>query len=464
MTLAARAVSKSFGLVRALDDVSAEFLPGEIHAVLGENGAGKSTLMNVLSGAIKPDSGHVELAAGASIGMVHQHFMLVPEFSVAENLMLATPHRTPRLNRAFEVEKPLNVARELGWELDPGARTGDLPVGVQQRLEIVKVLATGADVLIFDEPTAVLSPDEVEDLFRVLRDLKAQGRTILLIAHKLAEVLAIADRVTVLRKGRFVATAPREGLDATQLATWMVGELPPELAAPKPIDAPAALLVSNLLVKGDRGETAVDGLSFDVRKGEILGIGGVDGNGQVELAEALAGVRESQGSVELKESGLVAYIPQDRHRDGLALSMSILDNFLIEARRQPGFQKGLLLDLHALKDWADRLVDECQIKLGSLSDPIRSLSGGNQQKVVVSRSLDHRPALVVAMNPSRGLDVRATFDVHQALNRMAQQGVPVVLISTDLDELAALAHRTVYLSRGRLSADSSAESLVGGSA
>jgi ABC-type uncharacterized transport system ATPase subunit len=463
LLLEAVSIVKRFGPLTALDQVSASFRQGEIHAVLGENGAGKSTLMNILSGTLEPDAGEVRLAKGASIGMVHQHFMLVPEFSVAENLELGSQRGFWKGEQA--TQKALAIAEDLGWAFDPTARTGDLPVGVQQRIEILKALITDAPILVFDEPTAVLGPAEVDDLFRVLRDLRGQGRAVILIAHKLSEILAIADRITVLRRGKLVASALRQDVEARTLAEWMVGEWPELESQSFEVLPGESLVVSQLSAKGDRGETAVDHVDFSVQPGEIMGIGGVDGNGQVELAESLAGIRPHSGSVRLgsDEVNRVAYIPQDRQRDGLALSMSIAENFAIAGHRLSRFRKGWVLDRTGLRRWANELIDRFSIKAGSLDDPIRSLSGGNQQKVVVSRSLELEPQAIVAVNPTRGLDVRATADVHAALRSQAAKGIPIVLISTDLDELAAVASRTAFLSKGRLSHDASAESLVGGS-
>lgn len=444
--------------------------------MLGENGAGKSTLMSVIAGFVAPDAGNGELkgsplpfgkpfeARRRGIAMVHQHFALVPAFSVAENLSLARLRGVWRRHRPERDASPaLELAKELGWAIDPSAPTDDLPVGVQQRIEILKALSSDADVVIFDEPTAVLTPDEVEDLFRVIRALKEHGRVIILIAHKLSEVMAIADRVTVLRRGKFVATAEIAAVDADQLATWMVGEVPavrrPETRAFEP-----GLSLTDVHVRGNRGEHAVRGVTFAVGHGEILGIGGVDGNGQVELAEALARVRPAAaGSIYLAgldiEEANIAYIPQDRQADGLALSMSIRDNLLIAGHRRPELTFGPFLRTRRIRQWADDLVGRFQIKVGSVRDPVSSLSGGNQQKVVVARSLDQVPDMLVAVNPTRGLDVLATDYVHSQIIAAASAGAVVVLFSTDLDELAALAHRTVFLSRGMLT-----DHLVGGAA
>lgn len=503
-----RSVTKTYGALTALQDVSTRFQPGEIHAVLGENGAGKSTLMHVMSGFTRPDSGEVLLdnqpiplgnpfeCKRRGISMVHQHFTLVPAFTVQENLALSQLTSQGPLDQNTAAQPALDLARKLGWTLDPDAITAQLPVGVQQRLEIVKSLAGESKVAIFDEPTAVLTPTEVEELFRVLRELKDQGRIVILIAHKLQEVMAIADRVTVLRRGKKVAESPLtnspphpltnsspspQGLNAPtpqrlkappqtpkyhntvtprQLAEWMVGDLPERLTPnAERLPQTPTLQAQDLTAQGDRGEPALRGITFTLHKGEILGFGGVDGNGQVELAEVLAQIRPHQGQLEWlgAQDPKIAYIPQDRQTDGLALPMSIEDNLLITQANQ-----GLWLNPTKSKTWADRLIDQFQIKAGSSRDKVASLSGGNQQKVVVARSLDQTPDLLIAVNPTRGLDVRATDYVHRQILAARDKGAAVVLISTDLDELAALATRTLFLSRGQIAEGQGPQALLGG--
>ncbi len=470
IVLAAESLSKSFGPVQALDRVSCSFQGGEIHAVLGENGAGKSTLMNLLGGMTRPDAGRIVVdghpaqfrapfeARAAGIEMVHQHFMLVPRFTVAENLLLGRLAGTA--NRAAaqcQVDHALEFAAQVGWQIPLDTQTGSLSVGLQQRIEILKALAGDARCIILDEPTAVLSPDEVEELFRLLRRLREEGRSIILIAHKLSEVLAVADRTTVLRHGKWVASAPRDDVDAAQLAQWMVGTAPESVTPLPPATGPVALAVRDLHIRGDRGEAAVRGLSFEVRQNEIFGIGGVDGNGQVQLAEAIVGLRPiDRGTINLPSHQRPGYIPQDRQSEGLALSMSIADNLLA------GHWGGWILAAGPARERAERLVERYRIKIGSLGDPVSSLSGGNQQKVVVARTLETRPEVIVALNPTRGLDLRATHSVHEALLDCARQGAAVVLISTDLDELAAIASRTAIMSEGRFADDELAQSMLGG--
>lgn len=461
--------SKRYGSVVALDSFSAEFAPGEIHAILGENGAGKSTLMGILSGFVMPSAGTVELDDRAiplgrafdckrlGIEMIHQHFTLVPEFTVAENLALARLDGLFERSRIMERARPsLEAAARLGWALEPTTKARNLSVGSQQRLEILKALGGNARVLILDEPTAVLSPDEVLDLFRVLRALRDEGRTIVLIAHKLSEVLAVADRVTVLRRGKFVATAPRSQVDETILAQWMVGEMP-VVVTREEAQTRAGFSARDLMVKGERGEIAVQGVSFEIRRGEVLGIGGVDGNGQIELGEAVAGIRPYEGEVAWQGEALrVGYIPQDRQIDGLALEMSVEENLMI------GTKLPLVLRPGQIREWARGLIDRFEIRTSGPTQRVGDLSGGNQQKVVVSRTLSAAPNLIVAVNPTRGLDIRAARFVHDRLRDACREGAAILLISTDLDELAELADRTLFISRGHLSSGTGPSAVVGG--
>jgi len=476
-------IVKRFGTLTALENVSASFRPGEIHAVLGENGAGKSTLMGILSGFVVPDSGTVMLNGNPvpvgrpfdckrlGIEMIHQHFTLVSEFTIAENFALS---RLPGLMSSSEVsaraEPSLAAATRLGWELEPGRRVSSLSVGAQQRIEILKALGGDAQVIIFDEPTAVLSPDEVEDLFRVLRQLKTDGHVVILIAHKLSEVLSIADHVTVLRRGKWIASAPIAEVDERKLAEWMVGELPPPLPERKGTKLVPGLVGQDLTVLGDRGEAAIKNCSFEIKRGEILGIGGVDGNGQLELAEALVAVRPVAGALSFAgkqvnaEEMRISYVPQDRQHDGLAMGMTIEENLLITGHRKPMLRKGPFLNFRALHQWANELVKRFSVKANSPADRVAGLSGGNQQKVVVSRALDEQPDLLVVVNPTRGLDIRATEYVHSKIQEARDAGAAVALFSTDLDEIYTLADRVMFLSRGELIADTGAESLLGAKA
>jgi ABC-type uncharacterized transport system ATPase subunit len=481
-TLRVENVSKRFGTLVALDDVSVNFQSGEIHAVLGENGAGKSTLMNALSGFVKPDRGKILLngepiplglafaCKRIGIEMIHQHFTLVPAFTVQENLALARLGRLASTADAKKLSKPaIDASEALGWPLVPQVRTGQLPVGIQQRVEILKAISGHADVLIFDEPTAVLSPDEVNDLFRVLRRLKEEGKCVILIAHKLSEVLGIADRVTVLRRGMVVASALRADVDAPTLANWMVGEMPPRTVRGTAYQMEGGLQAERLTILGDRREIAVREASFEVRRGEILGFGGVDGNGQVELAECLAQVRPAlsgsqkwSGKEASNKLPRIGYVPQDRQVDGLALRMTLQDNMLVSGMDRHELWIGPFVKLKAVARWANSLIKRYSIKAASANDLAGSLSGGNQQKVVVSRTLDNAPSLLVVVNPGRGLDIKATEYVYDMILAARDNGAAVALFSTDLDELYKLSDRVLFMVGGELVEDSGAASMVGG--
>ena len=431
--LSAKGISVSFGPLKALDGISLDFLPGEVHAVVGENGAGKSTLMNVLAGFLAPSSGVVSLGGrrllnnavdhrNCGIEMVHQHFRLVPAFSVKENLRLGLM----RAERTFEdVQK---IAAELKWDIPFDSLVSDLGVGQKQRVEILKALASSPKVVIFDEPTAVLNEDEVSGLLRSMQEFAQKGLVVLLIAHKLAEVFSVADRISVLKDGTLSGSFRTQNVSPGEISELMVGSQD-SFPVPVHFDKSSRFYCKNLTVGGN---CPIDNLNFDVGFGEVLGIGGVDGNGQVELAEALAQVRTSEG--ETTAVSTIGYVPQDRQADGLALSMSIDENIEIAQVSLTGSG--------AIKDY--------EIKARSPKALLKSLSGGNQQKVVLARELSKNPELLIAVNPTRGLDVRASSFVLSQIRKIAEQGAAVVLISTDRDELAAVANRTLYLSRGRL--------------
>ncbi len=460
--LKAICVSHRFKAVHALKNVSLDFFAGEIHAVLGENGAGKSTLMSVLSGFLKPDAGSIVLNGEiAPIGkahlmkklgvqLVHQHFMFVPSFTIKENFALANLNDLRgRLDVDFESKKAILEGQRLGWKINGDLVAGDLSVGVQQRIEILKALAAKSDVLILDEPTAVLSEEEVEGLFSVLRALKTEGKAVILIAHKLAEIMSVADRVTVLRRGEVVKSALITETSKPELLYAMVGDIVSQTKMAPVQKGEVLASVKDIVVYGDRGERAVNELSLEVRSGEILGIGGVDGNGQVELAEALALVRKVEsGLVSVPER--LAYIPQDRQSDGLALDMSIYENTLMGQLNNKRFYWGPFLIWPRIRKETAKLIKNYDVKIGSFEDPIRTLSGGNQQKIVVARSLEMDPDLIIAVNPTRGLDAKATAFVWETLKSASSSGVGIVLLSTDRDEISAVADRTSYLSRGKL--------------
>ena len=494
--LAMRGIRKRYGATVALNGVDFEAQAGQIHALLGENGAGKSTLMQILAGLTGPNSGQIRLngtevaldspreARRRGIAMVHQHFTLVPAFTVAENLALDRPASGFGLYAARAAAQPaLARAESLGWKFDPAARVSDLSVGAQQRIEIVKALATDANLLIFDEPTAVLSPPEIDELFRVLRTLKGEGKAVILIAHKLAEILAVADVVTVLRRGVRVAHLPVANTDAQRLASLMVGEAgvgfrgsgvgntgnrntgngeqgtgEAHSPMPEPRTPKSSFSAVNLFVRGDRGERAIADLTLEARPGEIFGIGGVDGNGQAELAEALVGLRPIAGGKMTWNDGefqpgiapTTGYIPQDRRRAGLAVTMSIEENLLLEAARKPAYRVGPFLKRRALRTLAADLIQEFDIRTPSALLPASALSGGNQQKIVIARALYSKPDWIVAMNPTRGLDIGAMRFAHEQLRIARERGAAILLISTDLDEIFALSDRAGILSQGRL--------------
>lgn len=484
--LGVRGVRKRFGAVQALDGVDLELRAGEIHAVLGENGAGKSTLMHVLDGVYRPDSGDILLdgrvvrfsspraARRAGIGMVHQHFALVDALSVEENLALSlSPPPAWRLDRQEVRNAAQKLAAEVGLDLPPPSTlVRDLPVGARQRLEVLKALAGAGRVLILDEPTAVLTPQEVGQLFTMLRRLRGQGRLIILITHKLSEVLEVADRVTVMRHGRVAGTWNTNAVSATDLAEKMIGTpaslhdpTTPRSQALKPSSpqAPPALAIDNLSLRDD-GVAQLDQIHLVVQRGEILGIAGVDGNGQRELFDVLAGSRAAQegtirvGDMELNDftpaaalaSG-IGLIPPDRHREGLVLGMSVAENLLLHRRALQRFSRHGLLQRDAAWRHVQELVQRYRIQCAGLDLPVRDLSGGNQQRIIVARELAEQPTVLVTVNPTRGLDFAATRAVADALREVAANGCGVLLISTDLDEVLDLADRVAVLYRGRLS-------------
>jgi len=476
--LAVRGISKRFGNTQALDDVSLEFRGGEIHAVLGENGAGKSTLMHILAGIYRPDAGTVLLegwpavfnspreARRAGIGMVHQHFTLVETLTVAENLTLSLPQQSGwRYAAAAAGAEARALAERVGLDLSPPELTvAELPVGARQRIEILKALAHAARVLILDEPTAVLTPQEVRKLFVMLRELRAQGRLIIFITHKLREVREIADRVTIMRRGRVVGTFTPALLSESEMAERMIGDVVPVRPyRTERAKGDVVLNVTQLSAHDDRDLPALLDASFAVRAGEVFGIAGVDGNGQRELFEVLAGLRPpSGGTVSVRGSPVtdftprallaagIGHIPPDRQHDGLVLPMTVQENFLLSRILLDRCSRRGLLNARAGRRFSAEVARSYDVR-ADLDAPARSLSGGNQQRVVVARALAQEPAVLVAANPSRGLDVAAARAVAEAVHDSARRGCAVVLISTDLDEVLDLSDRVAVLSRGRLS-------------
>ncbi len=478
-----RGITKRFPGVLANDAVDFEAAPGEVHALLGENGAGKSTLSNILIGLYQPDEGEISLygkpvgfgspsdAIDAGIAMVHQHFRLVSPFTVAENILLGEHRAEARsfVLRPRRIESSVtHIGDRYGIAIDPRARVWQLSVGEQQRVEILKALYREARILILDEPTAVLTPQEANALFSTLRAMASDGRTVVFISHKLHEVKAVADRVTVLRAGRRVATISAGEATTRELAAMMVGrevELARRVERERPPRDDPALEVESLEAEGDRGEAAVRGVSLTVRAGEILGIAGVAGNGQRELAEAVTGMRPARGRVRVtgKELRLgdpraaieagIAHVPEDRLGTGVAPSLSISANSALKSYRGRDLSRGPLLRRRVIRERAVELIHRYGVATPGPDLPARDLSGGNLQKLVLGREFGGSPRVLVAASPTRGLDVGAIETVHAYLRQAAADGVAIVLISEDLDEILALADRIVAIYEGRLTAE-----------
>jgi ABC-type uncharacterized transport system ATPase subunit len=472
-----RGIVKTYGALRANDGVDLTVAWGEVHALLGENGAGKTTLMNVVYGLTGPDAGEILFdgrpvevsgptdAIRLGIGMVHQHFMLIPRLTVAENVVLGreTSHRgVMDLDEARREVAAL--AAQHGLEVDAGARVSDLSVGLQQRVEIMKALYRGARLLVLDEPTAVLTPQEAERLFEVVHQLTAAGSAVIFITHKLGEVMAVADRITVMRRGRVVATTSPAESSPADLASLMVGR-PVLLRVEKGPAHPGepALRLEGLTVEDDRHGIAVDGVNLDVRAGEIVGVAGVEGNGQDQLIEAILGLRHPSaghvllGARDITHHGThrvltegVGHIPADRHAMGAILELTVADNLVLTEYDRPPFARGLLRQLSAVMEHAKRVIREFDIRADRPEQALSSLSGGNQQKVVVARELDGDPKVLVASQPTRGVDVGSIEFIHRQLVSRRDAGMAVLLVSSELDEILSLADRVAVLYRGRI--------------
>jgi len=475
-----RNITKRFPGVLANDDISLVLEQGEIHALLGENGAGKTTLMNILYGLYAPDAGEVIVrgervhikspsdAISLGIGMVHQHFMLVPVMTVTENIMLGAESTRlgPFLSRRQAAQRIHELSRQYGLEVDPEAYVKDLPVGIQQRVEILKLLYRRADILILDEPTAVLTPQEVEELFEVIRSLVAKGNSVIFISHKLKEVMTIADRITVLRRGRVVGTTAPAETSEQELATMMVGRAVALQVEKGPAHPGEVVLdIDDLHVLDDRDNMVVQGVSLQVRAGEIVGIAGVQGNGQTELVEAVTGLRPPfRGSVRIKGSDTTwgsprivfeqgaAHIPEDRQRDGLVLSYPVRDNLVLNTYYKPPFAVGFRVQHDAIVEQAVRLVEEFDIRTPSIETVVANLSGGNQQKVIVAREFSRPIDLLVAAQPTRGLDVGSIEYIHTRLIEKRDEGCAVLLVSSELDEIMAMSDRIAVMFAGRIMA------------
>ena len=482
-----RELTKTFSAIRAVDNVTLNFHAGEIHAILGENGAGKSTLMHLLSGLYRPDSGEIRIdghlqmfssprvARAAGIAMVHQHFMLVPPLTIAENVLLALPGRGSERIKAIDLARRVTaLASQYGLVLeDLNEPVATLPVGIQQRVEILKALATNARVLILDEPTAVLSPNEVENLFASLRNLKQNGYLILLVTHKIPEVLAVSDRLSILRGGKLITTKETSSCSPTDLASLMVEASTSSLPYPssskacltsRQLVSPSPLLtLQNVSVSTPQGRTALRRVSFTLHHGEILGFAGVDGNGQGELAEVLIGLRTPLAGTfhlkgrrlskptpaELRAAG-VALIPQDRRREGLAMNLSVADNLLLNASLLSRLTTGMTLPARSVRSFVEKCIKQFAIMPPAPDQPVATLSGGNQQRIVLARELSTTPQVLIAVNPTRGLDISATRYIHQQLQKSRTEGSGIILISTDLDEILSLSDHIYVLYQGQL--------------
>jgi general nucleoside transport system ATP-binding protein len=472
-----KGITKRFPGVVANDHVDFELAKGEVHALLGENGAGKSTLMNILYGLYHPEEGEIRLrgknvrihspreAIDLGIGMVHQHFMLIPVMTVAENIVLhAEPHNGPFLDVDQANERVREISKQFGLTVRPDARVESISVGMQQRVEILKALYRGAEILILDEPTAVLTPQEAQELFEILESLKAEGKSIIFISHKLNEVLEVAERITVLRRGKTIETVPREGATEEGLAKLMVGREVLLRVDKKPAEPEAPLLrVENLHVCDERGLETCRGLSFEVHAGEIVGIAGVDGNGQSELIDAITGLRRPEtgrilvadkdltwgSSRECLDSG-VGHIPEDRQARGLVLDFTLAENLALhDYRLEPDSKYGWLFPRRIVAR-ARQLLKEFDVRGGGPQTLASALSGGNQQKVVVAREVARNPQVLIAAQPTRGLDVGAIEFVHRRLVEERDEGRAILLISFELDEILSLSDRILVIYEGRI--------------
>lgn len=482
-TLELRGIVKRFPGVLANDQIDLAVEPGEIRALVGENGAGKTTLMRILYGLYQPDAGEIFIhgqkqtfhsphdAIRAGLGMVHQHFMLFPSLTVSENVIYgAEPTRAGFVDRPAARQKVAELARQYSLQVDPAAKVGQLPVGVRQRVEILKTLYRQAEILILDEPTAVLTPQERDGLFAILRGLANQGKTIIFITHKLHEVMSLSDNATVLRGGRVTATLRTAKTSPEEISRYMVGrEVMLVVNKPPAQVGETVLAVENLTVEDETARRVVRDISFQVRAGEIVGIAGVAGNGQTELIEAITGLRPpaagrimlekqevSRVSVARRREAGQAYIPEDRSRVGLAAAASVADNLLMGFQKQPGLSQGGLLSLRGLAEHADRLIKQYAIKVARPSEPAANLSGGNLQKVVIAREFSHQGRLLIAEQPTRGVDVGSIEFIHQRLLNYRSEGNAILLVSAELSEIMSLADRILVMFEGRIAGELSA--------
>ena len=472
-----REITKVFGEFVANDKINLELRKGEIHALLGENGAGKSTLMNMLAGLLEPTSGEIVVngqvvkldspskAASLGIGMVHQHFMLVEAFTVAENIILGSELTKNGVLDIARATREINeLSERYGLAVDPSAKVADISVGAQQRVEILKTLYRGADILIFDEPTAVLTPSEIDELMAIMKNLVKEGKSIILITHKLDEIRAVSERVTVIRRGKSIETVEIAGATNADLAEMMVGrsvsfKTEKQEAQPKEV----ILSIKDLVVNENRGVPAVKNLSLDVRAGEIVGIAGIDGNGQSELIQAITGLRKIEsGSVELKGQSIVGlhprqitemsvgHVPEDRHRDGLVLEMMISENIALQTYYKEPLSKKGILNYTNIIGYAKQLMQEFDVRAASEIVPASALSGGNQQKAIIAREVDRNPDLLIVSQPTRGLDVGAIEYIHKRLIQERDNGKAVLVVSFELDEILNVSDRIAVIHDGKI--------------
>ncbi|HET0278349.1 TPA: ABC transporter ATP-binding protein [Streptococcus pneumoniae] len=472
-----RDITKVFGGFVANDKINLHLRKGEIHALLGENGAGKSTLMNMLAGLLEPTSGEIAVngqvvnldspskAASLGIGMVHQHFMLVEAFTVAENIILGSElTKNGVLDIAGASKEIKALSERYGLAVDPSAKVADISVGAQQRVEILKTLYRGADILIFDEPTAVLTPSEIDELMAIMKNLVKEGKSIILITHKLDEIRAVSDRVTVIRRGKSIETVEIAGATNADLAEMMVGRsvsFKTEKQASKPKEV--VLSIKDLVVNENRGVPAVKNLSLYVRAGEIVGIAGIDGNGQSELIQAITGLRKVEsGSIELKGDSIVGlhprqitelsvgHVPEDRHRDGLILEMMISENIALQTYYKEPHSKNGILNYSNITSYAKKLMEEFDVRAASELVPAAALSGGNQQKAIIAREIDRDPDLLIVSQPTRGLDVGAIEYIHKRLIEERDNGKAVLVVSFELDEILNVSDRIAVIHDGKI--------------
>lgn len=472
-----RHIRKEFPGIVANDDITLQVKQGEIHALLGENGAGKSTLMNILFGLYQPDAGEIvvkgrpvkitspNVAGELGIGMVHQHFMLVDKFTVTENIILgAEPRSGGRIDIKTAREKVRALSEQYGLNVDPDKKIRDISVGMQQRVEILKTLYRGADILIFDEPTAVLTPHEIRELIKIMKRLVQEGKSIILITHKLKEIMAVADRCTVIRRGKAIATVNVAETNPTELASMMVGRDVAFTVNEEPYQPKEEVLkIVDLTVIDNRKVKVVDRLNLTVKAGEIVGIAGVDGNGQTELIEAITGLRKAEsGKIFLKNIDItnkpvrkiielgVGHIPEDRHKHGLVLDFSIGDNMVLETYYRPPFAKAGIMNHDKVREHARRLIGDYDVRTPSIDTPARALSGGNQQKAIIAREIDRDPDLLIASQPTRGLDIGAIEFIHKRLIEQRKKGKAILLISLELDEIMNLSDRIAVIYNGKI--------------